>query len=67
VGAGFLIIKSTLIDGLKSFKEFETGMRNVNSIINVNESELEGLSDGLQDVQKRLGTPHTELTGAMYQ
>ena len=47
--------------------EFDTGMRNVNTIINVSDRELYKLGNGILDIQSDLGLANKDLTNALYQ
>jgi hypothetical protein len=54
--------------GVKSAEEFEAGMKNVNTVLGVTESELNVLGDGLLKVKQNLGVVETkELTDGLYQ
>lgn len=66
-GAAFFAIRSGIKKTIKSLKDLDTGLRNVNSIINVGEKELKGYKKELLNIQATLGSPTKDLTGAMYQ
>lgn len=64
---GFLALITGLKAGLRSLRAFDKGLRNVNTIFGVSEKRLKRFRDELRQMQKRLGTPGSELTGALYQ
>lgn len=66
VGGAF-VIGNVLRKGFDDVKKFETGMRNVNTIVQVSQEKLDKLGNGVLALQKKLGTPSSDLIGALYQ
>lgn len=64
-------IGAALTAGLKSafdsFRAFDKGLRNVNTIINVSEEELKGYKTELLSLSRQLGLSGEDLTNAFYQ
>lgn len=52
---------------LTPFAEFDAGLRNVNSIISVTETQIMGMGDEILNIQKELGITNTDLTEGLYQ
>jgi TP901 family phage tail tape measure protein len=52
---------------ITSYKDLDTGLRNVNSIIGVSKEELNGYKDSILDMQATTGATTKELTEGFYQ
>lgn len=61
-GVGLLLNK-----GFEAYKKLEVGMRNFNSIAKLNETQLKQTTIAVQQLSKKIGTPTSDLTGALYQ
>lgn len=53
--------------GFDAFIALDKGMRNVNTIARVTQKELGKIKDSVVALSGKLGTPTSELTGALYQ
>lgn len=66
IGGAFLGFQGVL-KGFRKFTEFDQGLRNINTILNVSTKELNKLGKGLQDVQREVGVGGKDITDALYQ
>lgn len=66
LGSAFLGF-AAIMKGFNKFREFDQGMRNVNTILNVTQKELDGLGKGLQAIQREVGVGGKDITNALYQ
>lgn len=63
---GYAVI-SGLKKGFDAFVQLDKGMRNVNSIAGLTQKQLDGLTKGVVTLSDKIGTPTSDLTGALYQ
>ena len=67
-GIGIITIIGRVVrNAYQSFKDLDTGMRNVNTIIGVGQKELKKYSEGVVAIQKKLGISTKDLTNGFYQ
>ena len=64
---GGLFLFNELRKGVKAFIELDKGMRLVNTITKVTDAQLESLKTQVIALSTELGTPTSQMTGAMYQ
>lgn len=55
------------VAAIKAAADFETGMREVNTLIGLNEKDFKGLSAATVDLSKRLGVEAVSASKALYQ
>ncbi len=68
LGAAFggVALFAGLKKGFDAFLDLDKGMRRVNTVTRVTESELKSLKKQVIELSTELGTPTSEMTGAMY-
>ena len=64
---GGLALFNELRKGAKAFIELDKGMRKVNTVAGVTEAQIQSLRGEVLTLSDNLGTPTSDLTGAMYQ
>lgn len=55
------------IKAMQSFADFESGMREVNTMMGLSEDEFQAMSDQVRALAKDMGVDAVEATGALYQ
>ena len=58
---------SAISTGLNKYIEFEAGLKNVNTILNLSNEELKQYGNRLLDISKKVGISGKDLTDAFYQ
>ena len=63
---GAVALFAGVTKGVKAFIDLDKGMRRVNTVTRVSEAELKKLKHQVTALSTELGTPTSEMTGAMY-
>jgi TP901 family phage tail tape measure protein len=65
--AAFMMVRQFVMNAVESFKNLDTGMRNVNTIIKVGKDELNAYKSQILNLRRETGQTTKELTDGFYE